>query len=197
MYERLQELISSGDYKEALYEFQEEFLHIDRQTDEDAARLCLLEASLWEALEDSFAEFDAIARGIKYDPQNYELFYMLGLFYKDVNINKAYLCVQQALLYCEVPEDAAAIRDMLFELEKDGSLRVKKLSIMVLSYNDPELLKKCIESIENTCFLEDTICTTSMCSFLSFSHYVYLPNSFLKKLVFFTCVLTIGLLCRI
>ena len=156
MYERLQELISSGDYKEALYEFQEEFLHIDRQTDEDAARLCLLEASLWEVLEDSFAEFDAIARGMKYDPQNYELFYMLGLFYKDVNINKAYLCVQQALLYCEVPEDAAAIRDMLFELEKDCSLRVKKLSIMVLSYNDPELLKKCIESIENTCFLEDT-----------------------------------------
>ncbi|SFQ14263.1 Glycosyltransferase, GT2 family [Butyrivibrio proteoclasticus] len=155
MYERLQELISSGDYKEALYELQEEFFHIDRKTDKDAARLCLLEASLWEMLEDTTAEFDAIARGLKYDPCNYELFYMLGLIYKDINLNKAYLCVQQALLYCEVPEDAATIKDMLFELKKDSSLRVKKLSVMVLSYNDLEFLRKCIESIENTCFMED------------------------------------------
>ena len=66
MYERLQELISGGDYQEALFEFQEEFLHIGEKNDQEAARLCLLEASLWEALGDSCAEFDAIARGIRY-----------------------------------------------------------------------------------------------------------------------------------
>ena len=150
MYEKLQELISNGDYKEALFEFQEEYLYIGEKSREDAARLCVLEASIWEALEDSYAEFDAISRGIGYDPCNYELFYMLGLYYKDININKAYLCVQQALHYCNVPDDAAVIRDMLFDLKKDPAFRVRNVSIMVLSYNDLELLKECIESIEKT-----------------------------------------------
>lgn len=156
MYERLQELISDGDYKEALFEFQEEFFHIGEKNDQEAAKLCLLEASLWEALWDSCAEFDAIARGIRYEPDNYELFYMLGIYYRDINVNKAYLCVQQALLYCNEPEDAAVIKDMLFELKKDAAFRVKSLSIMVLSYNDSKLLEKCIESIETTCPMDDT-----------------------------------------
>ena len=150
MYEKLQELISSGDYKEALYEFQEEYLHIHEKSREDAARLCVLEASIWEALEDSYAEFEAISKGIGYDHQNYELFYMLGLYFREINVNKAYLCVQQALHYCNVPEDAAVIEDMLFNLQKNPALRVRNVSIMVLSYNDLELLKKCIESIEKT-----------------------------------------------
>jgi len=74
MYEKLTELITTGDYKEALYEFQEEYLHIGEREPKDAAKLCLLEASLWEALADSTSEYDAIARGIAYDGGNYELF---------------------------------------------------------------------------------------------------------------------------
>ncbi len=150
MFEKLTDLITQGDYKEALYEFQEEFLHIDEIPPMDAARLCVLEATLWEALEDSVAEFDAISRGISYDPGNYELFYMLGLQYLDININKAYLCLEMALFYCHEGEDGQVIEETLRQVKADPALEVRNVSIMILSYNDLEIMKDCIGSIENT-----------------------------------------------
>ena len=38
MYEKLTELIEARDYKEALYEFQEEYLHIGEKEPKDAAK---------------------------------------------------------------------------------------------------------------------------------------------------------------
>ena len=111
MYEKLTELIATGDYREALYEFQEEYLHISEKEPKDAAKLCLLEASLWEALADSTAEYDAIARGIAYDGGNYELFYMLGLYYADINVNQAYLAFEAALTYCMDENDREVIKN--------------------------------------------------------------------------------------
>ena len=106
MYEKLTNLIGEGDFKEALYEFQDEYLHIDEKNNIDAAKLCVLEATIWEALGDDTAEFDAIARGIAYDGSNYELFYMLGLYYRDINVNKAYLCMEMALYYYDNADDS-------------------------------------------------------------------------------------------
>ena len=148
MYEKLTELIATGDYKEALYEFQEEFLHIGEKEPKDAAKLCLLEASLWEALADSTSEYDAIARGIAFDGGNYELFYMLGLYYADINVNQAYLAFEAALAYCDNENDTEVIKEAMDKLKEDRSLRVRKLSFMILSYNDLDLLKRCIDSIE-------------------------------------------------
>ncbi len=148
MYETLEKLITEGDYQEALYEFQEEFMNIDSQSAENAARLCVLEASLWENLSDSYSEFMAISRGFSYQQDNYELFYMLGLYYREINVNQAYLCMEMALHYCDAEEDRGVILDAIRELEKDGAMRVRKTSIMVLSYNDLDLIKMCIEAIE-------------------------------------------------
>ena len=148
MYEKLTNLIGEGDYREALYELQDEYLHIDEKNNIDAAKLCVLEASIWEALGDDTAEFDALARGIAYDGSNYELFYMLGLYYKDINVNKAYLCMERALFYCDNIEDRRVIEDSFDEIINSPGFRVRNTSIMILSYNDLALLKKCIESIE-------------------------------------------------
>ena len=148
MYEKLTELIATGDYREALYEFQEEYLHISEKEPKDAAKLCLLEASLWEALADSTAEYDAIARGIAYDGGNYELFYMLGLYYADINVNQAYLAFEAALTYCTDENDREVIKNAMDELKENRALRVRKLSIMILSHNDLDLLKRCIDSVE-------------------------------------------------
>ncbi len=149
MYEKLEKLITEGDYREALYEFQDAFMDIDSQSNADAARLCVLEASLWENLGDSYSEFMAISRGLSYQQDNYELFYMLGLYYRSININQAYLCMEMALHYCDASEDRGVILDAVRELENDGAMRVRKTSIMVLSYNDLELIKMCIEAIED------------------------------------------------
>ena len=150
MYEKLTEYISQGEYQNALYELQEEYLYFDKKTPSEAAGLCLLEATIWECLSDSTAELNAIQKGLSYDNTNYELYYMLGLFYSQININWAYLCLEMALFYCNNPEDAAVIESSFNDIKGRPDLRVKKMSIMILSYNDLELLKACISSVENT-----------------------------------------------
>ena len=150
MFEKLTELISSGEYKEALFEFQEEFLHIDERTPSEAARLCILTATLWEQLEDSVAEFDTIAQGLAYDPRNYELFYMLGLYYMNLNADQAYLCLKQALMYCDDEDDRQVIQQSIESLKATRALRVRGTSIMILSYNDLKVMKDCIASVEES-----------------------------------------------
>lgn len=148
MFEKLTELIAEGNYKEALFEFQEEFFHIDERTPMEAAKLCVLEATLWEVLNDPMAEFDAISKGLSYNPGDYELFYMLGLYYMNLNINKAYLCIEMALFYCDVEEDKKVIEELFYQLKDNVALAVRGVSIIILSYNDLEILKDCIDSIE-------------------------------------------------
>jgi GT2 family glycosyltransferase len=148
VYERLTELIRQGDFQEALYEFQDEYFHIDERSFSDAGKLCVLEATLWESLRDCVAEFDALTKACQYDYGNYEIYYMLALYYMDINIDKAYLCMEMALHYCTDQEDRAVIESSFVELKSTGRVRVRNVSVMILSYNEPELLKKCITSVE-------------------------------------------------
>ncbi len=150
MFDKLSEVIAQGEYQEALYEFQEEYFHIEERTPSEAAGLCTLEASIWEALSDGTAEFDAISRGLSYDNTNYELYYMLGLYYLNININRAYLCMEQALRYCDVEEDREVIVSSFNDIKENHGVSVRGVSVMILSYNDLELLKMCISSVEET-----------------------------------------------
>ncbi len=150
MYEKLTECIAQSEYKKALYELQEEYLYLSEKSDMEVAQLCILEATVWEGLGDSKAEFDAIKKGLSYDNTNYELYYMLGLYYSYINVNKAYLCMEMALFYCGDEEDFAVIESSFNDIKKRPGLRVRNTSIMILSYNDLELVKACISSIEKT-----------------------------------------------
>ena len=150
MYEKLTELIASENYNEALYELQEEVLHIEERTPLEAGKLCVLEATLWEVLNDSTAEFEAIRKGFIYDPQNYELYYMLSLYYRNENINRSYLCAEMAYFYCDDEADREVILGDINALRKDPSMRVRDTSIVILSYNDLEIMRDCIASVENS-----------------------------------------------
>lgn len=150
MYEKLAECLAQGKFNEALFELQEEYLYIDQRSASEAAQLCVLEATIWEALADSSAELDAISKGLSYDPENYELYYMLGLFYRNININRAYLCLEMALHYCKNDDDKEVIESSFNELKENPAVRVRNLSIMILSYNDLDMLKECICSVEET-----------------------------------------------
>ena len=150
MYEKLTQCLAEGEFNNALFEFQEEYLYLDQRTAPEAAQLCVLEATIWEALADSSAELDAISKGLSFDPTNYELYYMLGLFYRNINVNWAYLCLEMALHYCKNDDDRAVIESSFNEIKGRAGLRVRNTSIMILSYNDLEMLKKCISSIEST-----------------------------------------------
>ena len=150
MYEKLSDYLAQGKYKDALFELQEEYLYIDRRTSAEAAQLCVLEATIWEGLSDSSAELDAIEKGLSYDPTNFELYYMLGLYYRNININQAYLCLEMALYYCKNEEDREVVESSFAKLKENPAVRVRNVSVMILSYNDLEMLKKCISSIEDT-----------------------------------------------
>ncbi len=150
MFEKLTEFIAQGDYQEALYEFQEEFFHIEERTPSEAARLCTLEASIWEALLDGTAEYDAISRGLSFDNENYELYYMLGLYFRNINVNWAYLCMEMALYYCDQTQDLEVIKSSFDEIKEMPACTVRSVSIMILSYNDLDLLTMAIEAIENS-----------------------------------------------
>lgn len=104
-----------------------------------------------------------LLEGIEYDPENYELFYMLGFYYYYENIDKAYLCMEHAGRLCRkkldalLPDDEKAIEfrkdfeDILnssAKLQDNCAISVKNVSIVVLSYNDLELMKQCLESVK-------------------------------------------------
>lgn len=149
MFEKLTDLISQGDYKEALYEFQEEYFYINERTPSENAKLCLLEASIWEGLNDGTAEINALYNGLYYDFTNYEIYYMMGLYYQNINVNWAYLCMEMALKYCDVHEDIAVIESSFDVVKKMPGVRVRGTSVMILSYNGLEFLKLCIDSVES------------------------------------------------
>ncbi len=148
MFDKLSELISQGELQDALYEFQEEFFHIDERTASEAAKLCVLEASIWEGLNDGTAELAALYKGLFYDYTNYEIYYMLGLYYMNINVNWAYLCLEIALDYCISDEDMQVIRSSFDMVKNTPGIRVRNTSVMILSYNDLDLIRMCIESVE-------------------------------------------------
>ncbi|MBR5969835.1 MAG: glycosyltransferase [Lachnospiraceae bacterium] len=111
----------------------------------------LLAASHWESLGDIGSERDAIARGMAVSPRHYEFFYMLGLIYRYHNINQAYLCMEQALFFCEHEEDRGIIRAELEALRQCAGFCVRNFSVVILSYNDKELMQHCVEAFRRDC----------------------------------------------
>ena len=73
---------------------------------------------------------------------------MLGLYYLNVNINQAYLCMEMADFYCDDQADKEIIEGTLQDLKGNPAVRVRNTSVMILSYNDLEVMKDCIKSVE-------------------------------------------------
>lgn len=90
--------------------------------------------------------FDVIRSGLKDNYNDYELYFALGEYYLKDNIDKAYLCYENALLYCNSEDDRAYISGVMSEISSCG-IKVKPLSIVIVSYNSKDVMKACIESI--------------------------------------------------
>lgn len=110
----------------------------------------ILEAASYEAAGDSAGMFQAIRRGLEYAYDNYELYYMLGHYYLQENIDQAYLCFQNALLYCDDEADRDVILADMEKLEETESVSVRNTAIVIVSYNSCYLMQKNIESIRQT-----------------------------------------------
>ena len=166
MYDELKSLIAQGKWDVA----EQKLRRIEQEGSQNAL-FAVLKATVCEAQGDHSKELLAIADGLAKDWKNYELFYMLGLMYRDKNINQAYLCMRQAEWYCayggeELDEWCNALCDNAAEalndirkddlvhirmdriaLEARPDLSVRGLSIVILSYNDADMMKDCLKSI--------------------------------------------------
>ncbi len=107
-------------------------------------------ASEYEAEGDRRRELETIADGLSLQYDNYELLYMMGLMLETQNPDQAFLYLEQAAWYCSLQgqeEDLAMIRDHLDRLVEEKRPAVRRCSVVVLSYNDRDLMQKCLAAL--------------------------------------------------
>ena len=109
----------------------------------------IFEASLGFATGDMDKAWRAISAGLSIDGHSYELYMMLGEYYASKNLRQAYLCYENALFYCNVPEDAKQIQLVLENFAASG-IEVPKAAFVILSYNLLDMTRACINSICDT-----------------------------------------------
>ncbi|WP_026526339.1 glycosyltransferase [Butyrivibrio sp. VCD2006] len=116
-----------------------------RQKEHESAESYILRAGAFEQEGSSVDEYAVLIEGLRAHYDNYELYFMLGLYYRYRNADQAFLCFENAIRYCEEPEDEKIIRDAMDGLRDRA--RVRGTSIVIVSYNDLELCRECIRSI--------------------------------------------------
>ena len=146
MTEKLQELINNGSYMEARNLANKMY-----EEGEQSETFWILNAEIYRVEGQREAGYACITRGLQKNPYNYELYYMLGEYYKSVNMDQAYLCMEQAEYYCHQSEDVEVIHAAKEEIMQSGKCLVHPVSIVILSYNSKEIMKGCVESIRRTC----------------------------------------------
>lgn len=78
------------------------------------------------------------------------LYFMLGKYYEDKNINQAWLCYENAEYYCDSESELTGIKRRKEYIEQLEGWSVHKVSIVVLTHNTKDLNIQCIESIRDT-----------------------------------------------
>lgn len=112
--------------------------------------LAVYDANLALAKEEWERLWRAVQKGLSCNYKNYELYLLLGEYYRRNNPNQAYLCYENALFYCNNDEDAEIIRNYIDNLKASAKVTVPKVSFIILSYNLLEDTRNCVESIRAT-----------------------------------------------
>lgn len=143
--EAVVKLIQEGSYQEAL-----EWIAGKKEEKGNSDILSILEAAVWQSLNNREAMWNAISRGLACNPENYELYYMLGDYYESVNRQQAWLCYENAEFYCKNEEDCKMIQCRLEELGKQITPPAKA-AIILVSYNSFDMTRNCIASVKENC----------------------------------------------
>lgn len=113
--------------------------------------LAIFEASIANEFKDEKRVFQCISKGLAYNHENYELYFMLGNYYRESNPNKAFLCYENAEYYCKT-EDLTYIEEVKESIYIEGNVQVVPISIVVLSYNSKDITALCLESIRQNVY---------------------------------------------
>ncbi|MBE5859449.1 MAG: glycosyltransferase [Butyrivibrio sp.] len=118
--------------------------HIE-DMEKESKKSFILRAGAFEQEGSSIDEYAVIIEGLRAHYDNYELYFMLGLYYRYRNANLSYLCFENALHYCDEEEDENVIKNAMEGLA--DRTKVRNTSIVIVSYNDFELMRECIRAI--------------------------------------------------
>lgn len=143
MLEQLKNLIEEEKWEEAR-KLEQEL----EKNEEPSDVLSLLNAMIYMAEGDYESALKCITVGIILNPRNYQLYYVLGNYYLNVNINQAYLCYEQALFYCDKEEDSNVLRDSMNFIEGLEGFEVASYSVILQYQPVNDYVKRCIKSLE-------------------------------------------------
>lgn len=115
--------------------------------------IAILESSIYMGLEDFQAALSCIQEGLRYNPANHELYFMLGMIYETFSeYNKAYLCFENALFYCkDNTADYSIVEKHFLNFIDHTGTSVPKVSIIILNFNQLTYTINCITSIRELC----------------------------------------------
>jgi len=142
MYRDVVELINNGEWYPAEKRLQEEIR--DNGWCDEAY---ILSATIYMETGRKEQAYEAISQGLEYNYRNYELYLLLGNYYEGLNVNQAWLCYENAEFYCDSDEDKEIILEYKANIEQNADWKVKKTAIVIVSYDQAELTKQCINSI--------------------------------------------------
>lgn len=113
----------------------------------------ILEASIYMGLNDFHSALPCIMDGLKFNPVNHELYFMLGIVYEFFSeYSKAYLCFENALFHCKDNKgDFSSIEEHFLDFIGRTNTTVPKVSIILLNFNQLTYTQNCITSIRNFC----------------------------------------------
>ena len=146
--------IQEGRWEDALRDFLD-YSEKNELNDEG----CILGATILEQFGEAESMYSLIIRGLKVNPFNYELYLLLGNYYRDQNPNWAYLSYEQALYYAlkqGQDADADQIREIINDYSSAAEVSVRNTTVLIIEDLNREHLKECRHSVEQTCFGETT-----------------------------------------
>lgn len=145
MYRTIKKYVDKGDWRSATKELIE-ILNKGEWND----LLAIYAATIAYETGDKELAFDYISQGLEYNYCNYELYFMLGRYYEQSNINQAWLCYENAEYYCTDVEDLEIIRQYKWNAENTKDWSVHKMSIVILTSYENGINTSCIDSIRTT-----------------------------------------------
>lgn len=119
--------------------------------------LCLLEAEVCRQLGCYDQILPALCRGIAYNSNNYEIYYMMGDYYKENgNLQRAYLCYLHSTFVCNQTEDAALLLNFLASYKENFADVITDVALIISSVPSLEQM----EAILRICFAFREDCQT-------------------------------------
>lgn len=143
MYSNLIDMVNAGKYQDVLVELEK--FNSNEYTEE----LTIIAASALLAVGNYEKAREYLEVGLRINNQSDELYLLLGNYYEQYNLIQAYLCYENAELYCQDMRDKDTILSFKRRIDEkfvNGGVIHRNIAIILLCFS-LDRVKHCIESI--------------------------------------------------